>query len=420
MLSKNTQPCNRKPSNSTGLFKGGSSNTPLPPQVRRRKAGKGFALSHASPNFKNRSQIEIKNNQKSETVDISIDYLMGVIRKQPYNTVSALVAYLQDVFDCALEYQPVRKKHGSYVFLNQLSSPLNGLKLFYNDDGRYNIDSVTLAFVIPGKPLRTLSVLKIIDLVKTLTNNYQAIFTRIDVRLDDYKKRVAPLELWELVKKGDVAGSRKWMFMSSGAVGDHGESGSDSLYLGSKRRQINIYNAEFLHGISAIRWEGRFREDRATSIINYLVNTSADIQDIYSYLGNKILSIAKFVVRGLDFHQSLDRFAKYEFYESLLQDVGVVDPELLKLDSSPKITEREFVVKTFDWLHRQVFKRLLLLKETFGDMYYDNMLDICFKDAAERYSDKDKILKYALQDLVVSISTDSFTGLVDDCVNGIT
>lgn len=396
----------------------GCSNTPLTPRTQKKRALQKLNLSAKSSKGFSPQSIETEHQSSPvKGIDISIDYLMGMARLSPLQ-LQPFIDYLQQSFDFAFEYQPIAKYHGKYLFRNQLISPVNGIKIYYNDNGYLSDTSITLALIIPGTPLRTVSLTDIVQIVHKLDVEFRVKFTRIDVRFDDHKMRVGAYELWELVKQGDIAGSRKYKFISSGIAGDNGEIYSDAIYLGSKRRILNIYNANFLHGIPAIRWEGRFREDRATTITNYLssiANTDYDLNLLLSYLGNKVLDIAKFVMRGLDRHQQLDRYENHEFYDSLIQDIGAINPDLLKLDPKPKLTEREFISKTFDWLNRQVFKRLNILEKVFGDSTFQYIYDLCIAQAEERITIKDKILLSASQDMLLSLTDNSFSGLLEDC-----
>ena len=391
--------------------RGGRSNTPQIPQKDFCKYHLAM-LSDEIVTYRyfltNYSTSTVKNNKKKEVeiihplvikkpiVDIGIDYLMGMIKNISTEVFSNLCKYLSNVFQVELDYSDEPKHHGNYRFEEQLTSPVNGLKIFYklNLSGTY-----TLALICPGKSLRPLSKTDIFEFIIRVMSVFKCKFTRIDVRLDDYRKRVSFGYLHRLAVRGDVAGAQKRLYMTGGIVGDKGSAKSESMYLGSKRQQLNVYNADFLHEIDAYRWEGRFREKRCTDICNFIVENYHDLSDnqdsqlmfILQYLGNKVLNIAKFIKRNGDKKQAISRFKRHAFYQSLLDDVGELDPEILKIEPDPKLNTVEFVRQSFDWLNRTCFKRIQLLIQAFGKKFFYRVFDSCLSNAADRFNSSDYI-----------------------------
>ena len=420
---------------------GGSSNTPLQPQkidgrwqlaTLSAEALKIVYLLDVAPNkiakycksvendihsqYLSDGDRESENNSKSEEdhkskdnpkkVDIGIDYLMGIL-KLSSDKANSFLAYLSQVFDCKLDFREYFISHGCYDFHYIYESPISGLKIYYemNED-----TTVTLALIAPGKSLRPLSMMQILEFIVRAFVVYRCKFTRIDVRVDDYKKRSNIRMFHNLAKKGDVAGVTKRAYMESGVVGDGGRDEAETLYLGSKRTGLRIYNAELLHDIPAYRWEGVFREERCITIINRIVGNFEDfpedpmkqLAEIVKYLGNKVMDIAKFIKRKKDTKQAISRYQRYSFYKSLIKDIGEIDPELLKDEPKPKLNSYEFVMKSFEWLNKQVFKRLELLRESFG-INFDQLLDECLKSAKDRYSNADDIRQEEINDFIKNI-----------------
>ena len=340
-------------------------------------------------------------------IDIGIDYLMGVLRRLHPNKANSFISYVSQAFDCELDFKERFKHHGCYEFNYVYECPMSGLKIYYemNDD-----TTVTLAFVAPGKSLRPLAISQIFDFIVRARSVYNCDFTLIDICVDDYKKRSSFKQLNNLAKKGDVAGAKNRLYIDGGVVGDRGIEQAETMYLGSKRQVLRIYNAEFLHGIPAYRWEGRFREDRCRTIINFILqhyqdfveNPEEQLAFILKFLGNKVMAISKFVHRKGDKKQAITRFRRYAFYESILKDIGEIDPKLLKNEPKPKLNSYEFVLKSFDWLNRQVFKRLALLEESFG-FNFGNLFDDCLQSARDRYSNADDIRQRAINDFIKDI-----------------
>ena len=272
----------------------------------------------------------------------------------------------------------------------------------------------TVAFIAPGKSLRPLSSLQVIEFIIRSVLVYKLRYTAIDLKFDDFEKRVDPIYLWQLAMDGDVAGTKKYFFASSGTVGDRGVHQADTLYLGSNRNQSRIYNAEVVHDIPAYRWETRFREYKCTTIIDYIIGNFDDfdtdvdrqIAKLHQYFANKILNVSKFIKRNGDKKQSISRFERYEFYQSLFDAIGELDKIILKDPPQPKLNTTEFLCKSFDWLNKQVFKRLHLIKSTFGSDAFHFLLDICLASASGRYKKSDFILSDHVKSFIDSIKHD--------------
>ena len=391
--------------------RGGRSNTPQIPQTDFLKLCPAYVSDEVATYryfLTNYSTSTVKNNKKKEVeivhplvtkkpiVDIGLDYLMGMIKNISTDVFTRLCKYLSDVFEVELDYSDEPKHHGNYRFEERLTSPVNGLKIFYklNLSGTY-----TLALICPGKSLRPLPTADIFEFMTRVMSVFKCKFTRIDVRLDDYRKRVSFGYLHRLAVRGDVAGAQKRLYMNGGLVSDKGNSKSESMYLGSKRQQLNIYNADFLHDIDAYRWEGRFREKRCTNICNFIVDNYDEFSNdpdsqllfLLQYLGNMVLNIAKFIKRNGDKKQAISRFKRHPFYQSLLDDVGELDPEILKIEPDPKLNTVEFVRQSFDWLNRTCFKRIQLLIQAFGKKFFYRVFDGCLANAADRFNSSDYI-----------------------------
>lgn len=396
-----------------GAAGGGSSNTPLQPQALLMQFAPCLVSSeyrnlliNKSTNIKN--LVDFDNSYQIErfaSIDIGIDYLMGMIHTTDFY---GFVAYIESVFKFEFTIKEEIKHHGCYKFERQFLDPLSGVKIFhkYSDD----VDIHTAAVIIPGQPCRSLTKDEILNFVVTASQQYRLDFTCIDVCIDDYFKRVNFKKLYQLAQAGDVAGTTVYKYIAGGVVGDWGVDEADTIYFGSKRCNLKVYNADFLHNIDAFRWEGRFREDRAKTLVNYIVenyyNYSDDLNKnlvaIYRYLGNKVLNISKFIKRYGDKKQSISRFKRYRFYQSLLNAVGELPLEILKEPPKPHIDESEFIVNRFNWFNRQVFKSIMMMRDVFGDLW-EPIFEQCLQSTKPRFNNSDIIVKNKLSRFMTQI-----------------
>lgn len=329
---------------------------------------------------------------------INCDYLQGVGTVYDIKQVEAFKALIESQFKTKLPIQhPSYFKSGIHIYDHVADCPITKIKFCYIEDtvyegGNYS-STYRYMFSIPGTPLRSVHPESWMTFVVRASEVYKAKFTRFDVRVNDYKRRVDLKKLVKLAKSGDVARVQQFMHIEAGAIGQ--KDTISTVYFGSKRRQLIIHNAEFLHDLNCDRWEARFREVRAKECVRYIINNFdiesdedilVQINNVLRYLGNKAVKIVDFVKRKGDKAQGLKRYRRYSFFTSLLKDIGEVD--LLPPIRDPKLNAIEFVQKSFDWFNRQVFKRFALLEQIFKTNF-PYIIQICMNLASERFDRDD-------------------------------
>ncbi len=383
------------------------------PLVKIDALGSNGGITNSTPNHQLSEAEEYINqrfpsdpekslNEDNCSVVINCDYLQGVGTVYDIRQIEAFKALIESQFKTKLSVQhPSYFKSGIHIYDHVAECPITKIKFCYIEDLVYKGDSYDSTyrymFSIPGTPLRSVHPIEWLTFVVRAHVVYRAKFTRFDVRVDDYKRRVQIKKLVKLAKSGDVARVQQFMHIEAGAIGQ--KDTISTVYFGSKRRQLIIHNAEFLHDLNCDRWEARFREVRAKECTRYIVdNFDIDsdediliqINKVLRYLGNKALKIVDFVKRKGDKAQGLKRYRRYNFFTSLLKDIGEVD--LLPPIRDPKLNAIEFVQKSFDWFNRQVFKRFALLEQIFKTNF-PYIVQMCMNIATERF-DRDDLRWY--------------------------
>ena len=344
------------------------------------------------------SDPEKNLNEDNCSVVINCDYLQGLGTLHDIKQVQAFKALIESQFKTKLSVRhPSYFKSGIHIYDHVAECPITHIKFCYIEDIVYEGDSYSSTyrymFAIPGTPLRSIHPESWLTFVVRASEVYRAKFTRFDVRVDDYKRRVQIKKLVKLAKSGDVARVQQFMHIEAGAIGQ--SDTISTVYFGSKRRQLIIHNAEFLHDLKCDRWEARFREVRAVECVRYIVdnfnvdsseNILVQINNILRYLGNKAIKIVDFVKRKGDKKQGIKRYRRYGFFASLLKDIGEVD--LLPPIRDPKLNAIEFIQKSFNWFNRQVFKRFALLEQIFKTNF-PYVIQMCMNLATERFDNDD-------------------------------
>ncbi|MEM7727292.1 MAG: replication initiation factor domain-containing protein [Cyanobacteria bacterium P01_A01_bin.45] len=337
-------------------------------------------------------------NEDNCNVVINCDYLQGVGTVHDIKQVQAFKALIESQFKTKLSVRhPSYFKSGIHIYDHVAECPITKIKFCYIEDIVYEGNSYSSTyrymFAIPGTPLRSVHPESWMTFVVRASEVYRAKFTRFDVRVDDYKRRVKLKKLVKLAKSGDVARVQQFMHIEAGAIGQ--KDTISTVYFGSKRRQLIIHNAEFLHDLKCDRWEARFREVRAKECVKYIIenfnidnseNILFQINNVLRYLGNKALKIVDFIKRKGDKTQGIKRYRRYNFFTSLLKDIGELD--LLPPIRDPKLNAIEFIQKSFSWFNRQVFKRFALLEQIFKTNF-PYIIQMCMGIASERFDNED-------------------------------
>ncbi len=134
------------------------------------------------------------------------------------------------------------------------------------------------------------------------------------------------------------------------------------------------------------------------------MNDDSNVSFITKYLGNKALNVAKFVKRNGDKKQALNRYERYEFYQSLLDDVGEIDLKAYRKPKNEDLPPSEYLIKKIKWLRQQVFKTLHILKEVFGQETFDFLMNICISSCSMKLTRKDKIIIEDIQKYLDQLS----------------
>ena len=347
-------------------------------------------------------------------VSVNLDYLQctGLITADHggYEMLDKLLSFIRSFLDVSLIDTGKPFHNGSWDYQYKYTS-VNGVIFaygFFPEGLRYYLQ-------LPGIPLRMLEVIQWKALISGLFFDFSANFTRLDICVDDYKRRITGQKLVQLAQKGDVARVLKYFYIESGLIGNPGET---TVYFGSGRKQLYFYNAEFLHKIPADRWESRFREKKAHLIASNIAEfeysfgeeghkelTQDEILErMLRYMGSVCLGCVDFVHRSGRKQRSLNEFSRYRFWNSLIEDVGGIQHVSVPV---PKLDVVKFVAKTVKWLDRSVFKRLASLHVSFGKDVFSDYLDQEIRLASSRFNDYDFDWIGKTKDLFDSLDPDT-------------
>ncbi|AIE73846.1 MULTISPECIES: replication initiation factor domain-containing protein [unclassified Synechocystis] len=182
--------------------------------------------------------------------------------------------------------------------------------------------------------------LKSLELIKERLKK----LTRIDIAIDDEKRRISQKKIQALAEKKHYKGLDSFKFIESKAV--KGEEPIGTCIFGSSEKIVKFYNAEFMHGIPADRWELLLRGDYAEFCADEIIEK------------RDIRAGGKFLTGTLDFIKpgsNSNHDKRYRFWEQFVKEIGQC--RLRKPRDEPTLE------RALDWLERQA-------GPTFAVMYF--------------------------------------------------
>ncbi len=285
------------------------------------------------------------------SVSVRFDYLQGI----------CLVDYESDIkkiLDSVCELLPIGD---SWSLLNRslflgesFTSAFSSIrgKLY----GGFRCDDLgyKILLQIPGSYWSQLESSNYLTLIELLTD-YGFHFTRVDIALDDYDRRIDFNSVKQAGELGNYKLVNTYKCVESSLI--RGQLPIPTCYFGSSDKILRFYNAEVIHGIEADRWELQLRGDHAQSVIcDYLQNQNC---------------LGEFVTGAVDFgflsSDSWDSFKRFDWWESLRIDIG----------GSKKILLPSFnpcFEKSLKWLYAQVAPTLAVAYSGYGQEGFEALM----------------------------------------------
>ncbi|MEG3439901.1 replication initiation factor domain-containing protein [Pannus brasiliensis CCIBt3594] len=181
--------------------------------------------------------------------------------------------------------------------------------------------------------------------------------TRIDVCLDDYLRRVP----FSAVKSAGDEGHYRLVesFESIESAVLTGDRPIGTCYFGRSDKRIRFYDAEFMHGFPADRWELQLRNDLARSAFD-LFRQDPDC------LASLVVGAVDFGIPGNHYR----KFARFPWWQSLIDDSG----------SASRVSGGRYVPdlsRTVKWLDTSVAPTLAVLRSGLGLNFQQFLTDLC-------------------------------------------
>lgn len=219
-----------------------------------------------------------------------------------------------------------------------------------------------------------------IDVIRLLLlalNAFHPKYTRFDVAIDDYSKRISFGQVYSAIKLGNYA-----RFKKAQIIENHGDEwGGFTIRCGSRSsiRCLRFYdkNAETKGVINSYRWEAELKDEAATKAVNEWLEMPVELSP--QYLGSLVIGCVEFVER--EDEKNVGRMKLLPWWKEFREAVGSIRHSFQKIPT--KIRESK------EWINRAVVKSLATIRLVVGGKKFANWLVKEIAKAPERFSASD-------------------------------
>jgi len=300
----------------------------------------------------NTPRLVVRGVDSQFVTEVGVDYLR----------ISYPDKYLQKIRDVTSRFFKSKPKIGfgfwgydrSYIFPN-------GVRILFDTDiEKADFHNHRVFLECPGRGCNELTPSDLCLLMQIFMDEFEGRGERIDVCLDDYKRRITPQELQEIAKRGDHSRFQKWHVRQSFERGN--QLSYDAIVFGSLKKgwvkQLEVYDKglESKGEKNCIRWEVKYREDKADTVFRMLAGTCGNLDAFALFCGSIVVGSIDFIHRK-EGVKNLNRLDRYKFWESLTEGL-----DGLCIRSAKKVNT---ITGTIEWIKRQVAPNLSLVWQLF-------------------------------------------------------
>jgi hypothetical protein len=297
---------------------------------------------------------------------VKIDTFAGICRNVPdLSTAYHIINLLEQAFDDRVEFRPDLSGFNGRRWDGTTISSLRGLRFWW--DSPKGSTPGQLFFTLGGKVLAAATYKEIHDVLGYLFAAFNLEAKRLDIALDDYAKSIEFDEVEDAIRGGNFAYFRKSKKVE-GLAGEGRDLGN-TIYCGSTsgNKLVRYYNkaVESEGEIDAYRWEVQFRDEHAQTIFSHWAQVDPAEAEAKGpqFLSSMVTGSVHFCDRSVgDGH--IDRCPVLGWWAQLLDRAA----QGVRLAISKK---QPLLERTLEWLNRQVFPQMAVVKKVFGQGFSD-------------------------------------------------
>ena len=322
-------------------------------QVSEVRSGRGFQDKAEKPPCSNTGV------KWTRQVMVGIDWLAGSYPSPRSDSNVRVMAMCERYFGDRLDYVlgPGGESVGSRWYRFLLTGP-SGVRL--ETSARTMPDDASKQhslLIIPGKALQLLSYEQLYRLINELLSIGWSP-SRVDLKLDDFKKRIRPEVILDACRAGNVKGFRKYRYIGESYIGQSLDDTASTLYLGTRGsrgagKYIRVYRKDLESDghVDSCRLELELSGDRSKDVVTAL--GAVDLDEWPSVIVGFISSAVDFLDRSVS--TRADRCPRLEWWHEIVDDA-------LSIPFSPRVIRPSFE-RSLKWLKSQVLPSLAMVLE---------------------------------------------------------
>lgn len=293
----------------------------------------------------------------------------------PRERVERLIEIYETVTGDRLTLEPGKLRFMGQYWTNYGQSVL-GARLWYDLPGENKSAHGHAVFSMSGSVLAHFTISQIRDLLTQLSA-FNPKYTRFDIAIDDYAKRIT----FEMVAQAIEAKSYA-RFKKAQIIKNYGDEwGGFTIRCGSRAslRCLRFYDkwAETKGVINAYRWEAELKDEAATKAVYEWLKSSEEISA--QYLAALVIGCVEFVERKDE--KNVDRMEELSWWTEFKNAVGSIRHSFQKVPTSLR--------KAKEWVNHQVIKTLSTIRYVVGGKYFANWLVKEIANAPKRFTASD-------------------------------
>jgi len=251
-----------------------------------------------------------------------------------------------------------------------------GARIWYDFPGENKSHHGHAVFSLPGSVLGHFSIDTIHKLLTGLAQ-FQPKYTRFDIAIDDYDKRISFEQVRDAIACKNYANFKKAQIIKN--YGD--DWGGFTIYCGSSAslRMLRFYDkfAQTKGAINSYRWEAQLRDEAATKAVYEWLEVFEEMSA--QYLASLVLGCVTFVERGKE--KNVPRMVELPWWKEFREAVGSIRHSFQTIPTTLKKAQK--------WVNHQVCKTLRIMHEVVGGKRFANWLIREMLKAEKRYTKAD-------------------------------
>ena len=240
--------------------------------------------------------------ENAPTIALGIDFYHLALRSvADLSTAYGIISQIEDFYSDRLEIRPSQRMQFGKTWDGGSVSSVRGIRVYWAEPGGGKPGQLLL--VVPAKPIRSMSQKENAVFLQCLMEDYKGEFTRFDIALDDFGKRLDFDAVSEAIWEQNYFDFKKFRDISSGSLGS--DERGRTIYMGSTTspKFLRFYNKSVESGgeTDSYRLELVLKADHAKIVGSAWCQMLLEPEDVVSRW------LSSLVIGAVDFRKKIDK-----------------------------------------------------------------------------------------------------------------